>query len=125
MSEFLFKDFNRASAKQWKQKIQYDLKGEDYNNTLVWQSPEGVHVKPFYHADDFPESFSPIPGQPSSWSIAQKIFIDDVAIAQKIALDALERGAESIVFRADREFDFKALFAAFPNKDTPIYFELD
>ncbi len=125
MSEFLFKDFNGASARQWKQKIQYDLKGEDYNNTLVWQSPEGVHVKPFYHADDLPEGFSPIPGQPSSWSIAQKIFIDDVAIAQKIALDALERGAESIVFRADREFDFKALFAAFPNKDTPIYFELD
>ncbi|MDX1783208.1 MAG: methylmalonyl-CoA mutase, partial [Aequorivita vladivostokensis] len=66
MSDFLFEDFDEVSAKQWKQKIQYDLKGADYNETLVWQSPEGIHVKPFYHQDDFEEEFQPIPGQPKS-----------------------------------------------------------
>src|SRR5690554_2167603 len=125
MSEFLFQDFNGVSAKQWKQKIQYDLKGEDYNKTLVWQSPEGIHVKPFYHRDDFPGGFRPIPGQPDSWSITQKIFIDNVAIAKKIALDALDRGAESIIFAAEREFDLKTLFTDLPLKATPIYFELN
>ena len=31
MSTKLFDDFNQVSSKQWKQKIQFDLKGADYN----------------------------------------------------------------------------------------------
>jgi len=38
MSDSLFSEFESVSAKQWKQKIQVDLKGEDYNEKLVWQS---------------------------------------------------------------------------------------
>ncbi len=124
MSDFLFEDFDEVSAKQWKQKIQYDLKGADYNETLVWQSPEGIHVKPFYHQDDFEEEFQPIPGQPKSWKIAQKIFIDDEKIANNIALDAVERGAEAIIFSAAEEFDPKTVFKNFPFETASIYFNL-
>ena len=84
----LFKEFDPVSAKEWKQKIQADLKGADYNETLVWQSREGIHVKPFYHPDDFEKPFTPIPGQPTTWNIAQHIFIDDEAIANNLAIDA-------------------------------------
>src|SRR5690625_7616904 len=94
MSEFLFEEFKPVSAKAWKQKIQYDLKGEDYNEKLVWQSPEGIHVKPFYHQDDFSEPFQPVPGQPESWRILQEVFIDDPGKANRIAIHAVERGAE-------------------------------
>ena len=124
MSEFLFEDFDEVSAKQWKQRIQYDLKGADYNETLVWKSPEGVHVKPFYHEDDFTEDFPSIPGQPKSWKIAQKIFIDDEKIARNIALDAIERGAQAIIFTAAEEFDMKSLFKDFPFETTSVYFNL-
>ena len=123
MSEFLFDDFNDVSAKQWKQKIQYDLKGADYNDTLVWQSLEGVNVKPFYHSDDFNHSFPPIPGQPNTWNIGQEVFIDDYSKANHIALDALNRGAEAIVFRADKEFDLETVFKDFPFNKTKIYFQ--
>ncbi|MBT0609173.1 methylmalonyl-CoA mutase subunit beta [Aequorivita echinoideorum] len=124
MNDFLFEEFNEVSAKQWKQQIQYDLKGADYNEALIWQSPEGINVKPFYHADDFKENFRPVPGQPKSWKIAQSIFIDDEAIANKIALDAIDRGAESIIFSAEKEFDFNKTFASFPFEEIPIYFEI-
>jgi methylmalonyl-CoA mutase len=33
-------------------KIQFELKGADYNETLIWNSPEDIKVKPFYHSDD-------------------------------------------------------------------------
>ena len=124
MSKFLLEDFDEVSAKQWKQKIQFDLKGADYNETLVWQSPEGINVKPFYHKDDFKEDFQPIPGQPESWKIAQKIFIDDEKIANNIALDALERGAEAIIFTAAEEFESKTVFKDFPFETAIIYFNL-
>ena len=124
MSKFLFEDFDEVSAKQWKQIIQYDLKGADYNETLVWKSPEGVHVKPFYHEDDFNKDFQPIPGQPQSWKIAQKIFIDDEKIARNIAVDALERGAQAIIFTADEDFDIKSVFKDFPFETAAVYFTL-
>ncbi|PHR12315.1 MAG: methylmalonyl-CoA mutase [Aequorivita sp.] len=124
MSKFLFEDFDEVSARQWKQQIQYDLKGADYNETLVWQSPEGINVKPFYHEDDFKEGFQPVPGQPKSWKIAQEIFIDDEKIANHIALDALKRGAEAIVFTAAEDFDPKTVFKDFPFEQASIYFKL-
>ncbi len=124
MSNFLFDGFDEVSAKQWKQKIQYDLKGADYNETLVWQSPEGVNVKPFYHQDDFKEDFQPIPGQPQSWAIAQQVFIDDEKIANNIALDALERGAEAIIFTAAEDFDPRIVFKDFPFETATLYFNL-
>ena len=48
MSTFLFDEFEPISAAAWKQKIQVDLKGEDYNKTLLWKTDEGIIVKPFY-----------------------------------------------------------------------------
>ena len=53
MTKSLFKDFPEVSSKAWKQKIQVDLKGADYNETLIWNSIEGIDVKPFYHQDEF------------------------------------------------------------------------
>lgn len=119
-----FEEFDEISAKQWKQKIQYDLKGADYNESLVWQSAEGIHVKPFYHSDDFTTAFRDIPGQPQTWRIAQAIGIDDERIANHIALDAIERGAEAIVFSAEKEFAVEAVFKNFPFERTSIYFNL-
>ena len=49
----LFDDFDSISSKQWKQKIQFELDGADYNQTLIWNSPEDIQVKPFYHRDEF------------------------------------------------------------------------
>ncbi|KKL63187.1 hypothetical protein LCGC14_2177570 [marine sediment metagenome] len=42
MSKFLFDEFESISANAWKQKIQVDLKGADYNETLLWQTNEDI-----------------------------------------------------------------------------------
>lgn len=124
MNDFLFKEFDPASAKEWKQKIQADLKGADYNDALVWQSSEGIDVKPFYHRDNFEGDFSPIPGHPSQWSIAQEVFIDDEAIANRLILDAIERGASSVIVSSEKEFDPMLVFEGFPFKTVTIELQL-
>ena len=63
--EQLFTDFPAVSSKAWKQKIQADLKGADYNDTLIWESPEGIKVKPFYQADDLNQSLVSSPSNES------------------------------------------------------------
>ena len=124
MNEFLFSEFNSVSAKEWKQKIQVDLKGADYNDVLVWHSLEGINVKPFYHRDDFAGDFFPIPGHPTQWSIAQEVFIDDEAIANRLILDAIERGALTIIISSEKEFDPLLVFKNFPFETTTIQFKL-
>lgn len=123
MSEFLFNEFDTVSAKQWKQKIQVDLKGADYNDTLIWRSTEGIDVKPFYHRDDFQGSFPTIPGHPKNWSIAQEVFIDDASIANGIILESLNNGAEAIIIASEKEFDPSQVFKNFSFENTIIYFQ--
>ena len=98
MSKSLFNDFEGISSKAWKQKIQFDLKGADYNTTLIWKNNEGVDVKPFYHADEF----DALPGVSNTtateWKIGQSIIVSNAKHANSKAIDAIERGAESILF---------------------------
>ena len=98
MSKSLFNEFNPVSSKEWKQKIQADLKGADYNESLIWKTNESIDVKPFYHPDelvDFPNISNT---KVSEFKICQSIFVADEKKSNKKALDALQRGAESIKF---------------------------
>ena len=122
MSNSLFSEFNPVSAKQWKQKIQADLNGADYNETLVWQSLEGIHVRPFYHPDDFKNEQIIIPGHPSHWDVAQHIFIDDETISNHLMLEAVSRGAESVYVSAEKPFAWEKVFLGFPFEKAAIYF---
>ncbi len=94
----LFDAFPQVSSKAWKQKIQFDLKGLDYNESLVWESPEGIKVKPFYHSEDTRGNAVPPFPRKGKWNIGQHIFVADAIEANKKALDILQRGAESLWF---------------------------
>ena len=97
MKTKLYQDFEAVSSKQWKQQIQFELKGLDYNDTLVWESPEGIKVKPFYHQDEN-VTLHNITSEASHFKIMQNIFVFDVEKSNKKAKNALSRGAESIRF---------------------------
>lgn len=125
MAESLFNEFEPVSSKQWKQQIQYELKGADYNETLVWESPEGIKVKPFYHIDEARQPLNDIP-RGSAFSICQNIFVHDVEKSAARALSTLKRGAESLRFTIeDENTDVEKLVAALPLASTPVFFHLD
>lgn len=98
MTKTLFKEFPEASSKQWKQLIQYDLKGADYNETLIWKTDEGIHVKPFYHADEYEHLPDVSVTKATEWEICQTIFVANTEKSNLKAVNAIERGAESIKF---------------------------
>ncbi|WP_282074738.1 methylmalonyl-CoA mutase subunit beta [Maribacter aquivivus] len=93
----LFENFNPVSEKEWKQKIQYDLKGKDYNEEVVWNSPEGIKVKPFYHAEDL-EHITVTSSHITSWNIGQAIYSGNAIMANEKALKYIAKGAEAIRF---------------------------
>lgn len=120
----LFEEFDAISSKQWKQQIQFELKGADYNETLVWESPEGIKVKPFYHSDEF-EAKLTFNTKVSDFKILQNIFVFDVAKSNAKAIDSLNRGADSIRFTIDNEtVSIESLMNNLPTKNTTYYFNL-
>ena len=93
----LFQDFEKITSKQWKNQIQFDLKGADYNDTLVWESLEGIKVKPFYHNDEDAVT-NAVSTTNTQFSIVQDIYVNDTEKSLAKANEALNRGAESIRF---------------------------
>ena len=123
MSEKLFTDFDSVSSKQWKQQIQFELKGADYNETLVWTSPEDIKVKPFYHFDET-EKLAATSGT-HGFSICQDIFVHDLEKSIFRANDSINRGAESIRFTiADEKIDVVKLLESIPLEKIAVYFHL-
>lgn len=119
----LFPDFEKISSKQWKNLIQYDLKGADYNETLVWESLEGIKVKPFYHND---EDFvtNNVTTQNTHFAVLQAIYVYDLNKSADKANELLKRGAESIRFIVPtKETDVVSLLNNLENPKA-VYFQL-
>ena len=98
MSKALFNTFKEVSSKQWKQKIHVDLKGVDYNDTLIWHTAEGIDVKPFYHLDEIDAPLKASHTQASAFKVCQSIYVANIEKSNKKAIDVLSRGAQTIEF---------------------------
>lgn len=125
MSKLLFNEYKSVSAKAWKQKIQLDLKGDDYNEALIWNSPEGIDVKPFYHADEFKNLPETSTTKATSWKICQTIYVSNVEHANIKTIDVLNRGADSIKFIVPtKDISIDKLLKDIDLTSTQIHFEL-
>lgn len=120
----LFNEFETVSSKEWKQKIQFELKGADYNDTLVWESLEGIKVKPFYHQDELENTIN-IKTNVSNFKILQDIFVFDVEKSNKKAKNSIERGADSIRFTLENEnISLHDLMNNLPTENVSYFFNL-
>lgn len=125
MAKNLFDDFNPVSAKLWKQKIQFELNGADYNETLIWNSPEDIKVKPFYDKEDATKKYD-VAAKASQFKICQNIFVFDIEKSIERALDSLNRGAESLSFTIENDtVDVVKLLEKLPLENVAVYFHLN
>jgi len=126
MSKSLFNDFEGVPSKAWKQKIQVDLKGADYNDTLIWKTNEGIDVKPFYHADEFKTLPEVSKSKATQWKICQSIEVTDAKDANLKAIEAIKHGVESILYQIKSEtISIKYLFQNIDIASIPIEIKCD
>ncbi|MBN1388840.1 MAG: methylmalonyl-CoA mutase small subunit [Bacteroidales bacterium] len=116
--EKLFNQFPPVSTEEWINKIKDDLKGQDFERSLVWKTMEGFSVNPFYRGEDivrlphlntppgeFPFLRGTYPGR-NEWYIRQDINVNDPVAANKNALDILNRGVTSLGFVFGEEVEY-------------------
>ena len=106
--ERLFSEFPPVSTEEWMETITKDLKGADFNKKLVWKTPEGFPVNPFYRAQDLenisfthaePGQFPYVRGmktEDNDWEIRQDFLVSDISRCNALAREAAAKGAESV-----------------------------
>ncbi len=121
----LFQEFPPVTFIEWMQKIEEDLKGNSFEK-LIWKYADKIHLNPFYREEDLKGleyldadsgSFPFVRNSKTKlneWKLRQDIEVTDVAYANKKAVDAIERGANSINFKISENLhltygDFKLL----------------
>lgn len=110
MTQSLFDAFEPSSYEQWKQQAIKDLKGKDFEQTLLWTTIEGFSVQPYYDNETSDnlrvESVqqvqingkNPLVG---GWRVREEVLVWDEKIANNQAVQAIEGGVDVITFRLD------------------------
>ncbi|MDE6170396.1 MAG: methylmalonyl-CoA mutase small subunit, partial [Duncaniella sp.] len=107
--EKLFDQFPPVSTAEWRAKVEADLKGAPFDKKLVWRTNEGFNVQPMYRLEDVENlaTTNSLPGEypyirgtrtENDWLVRQEIVADTPAEANKIALDVLGKGVNSLGF---------------------------
>ena len=134
-TENLLQEFPPVSTQSWEDAIRKDLKGADYSKRLIWQTAEGLAVKPYYRAEDIagldylqaaPASFPFVRGArlTGDWRIREEIDATDPEQANCAACSAVAAGAEEIAFlnaEIGNSSDLAMLLANL--QEIPVHFE--
>ena len=108
--EKLFDQFPGISYDEWRAKVETDLKGADFNKKLVWRTNEGFNVEPIYRAEDIADfkTTESLPGEypfirgtrtNNEWLTRQEILSEDPTEANKVAIEVLGKGVNSLGFK--------------------------
>jgi len=135
----LFEEFPSVETSQWEELILKDLKGADYEKKLVWNTIDGLKIKPYYRAEDLEKLvyLQSLPGEypynrgncisSNKWDIRQDIKVTTIDETNKKAVNYISRGANAIGFVFDDDFeisqtDFSNLVKNIDLKQTKIHF---
>jgi len=138
-TEDLFSVFPPITKGQWKEKVISDLKGADFEKKLVWHPAEPFKVDPYFTAEDLADlqylrhyhgafySNSGTRQAARHWSNREKILVNDPEIANALAVEALNGGADGILFDLSGQEDtnLRLLLGDIPSRDCSISFLIE
>ncbi len=117
----LFSEFEPSSKEKWFLKVLDELNGNDFDKTLNWHPFSGSTIFPIYTSQDlneksFLEVYQHASGNredtgmgPRKWHYLETITVDDYRAANRKALQALNTGADGVIFKLDAMISFDAM----------------
>lgn len=120
MEKKILNEFIKTNPKLWTKNIIDDLKKLGYNEIPKYNSKENITIEPFY-TDNIKSIDSKYP---NSWSIAQKIDVNNSLVANSKALELIKKGANSIHFNIqNNSISLEDLLNKIPIEKTELFFK--
>ena len=88
--------FPDVSSKAWKQRIQYELSGADYNTEMLYQTTAGIKTKPFYNPEDQIELYATDSRTKAPFKIGHELYCNHSQMTNKKAIWCFEKGCDQL-----------------------------
>ena len=101
----ILKDFSAVPTETWEKAIHVDLRGADYAKKLVWNSDEGITVRPYYRREDLKDLESQMGAIPGTFPFVrgrgsqywEQLESAGEVVADAIRVDAIHEQGGTIV----------------------------
>lgn len=94
----LFQEFAPVSRAEWKKKATAELKDTPYEK-IVWKTPDGFELEPWYSREELPSFLDVPPGKPdNSWTNCRFITVIDPEAANRSALKSFRQDVSGFEF---------------------------
>tara|TARA_B100001109_G_scaffold255888_1_gene262268 strand:+ start:4074 stop:5393 length:1320 start_codon:yes stop_codon:yes gene_type:complete len=105
----LFQEFESISDESLREKVIQDLKGKDFEETLVWEDECGIKHQPYYRASDLDklndlDEIQACQKKQSNWNVLQSFSIQEENVKSKIQ-NALDFGVDQVILREVNSLD--------------------
>ncbi len=94
----LFEDFKPTSKQEWMDRVNIDLKGADFDRTLVWKNLNKINFQPFYNAEDNQVLLNNTGENSQTLINYRNITVTTAETANSLALKAIEEGMTGLLF---------------------------
>lgn len=105
----LFSEFTPVTKEQWIEKVNADLKGEDFNKKLVWKHINNFNLQPFYGHDDVLNYVANTGENAKNLINYRNIQVESASAANSLALQAVNEGATGLLFSIKETISIDAL----------------
>lgn len=132
MEQKLFTEFPEITKNDWISQVNKDLKGKNFDDTLVWHSLENFDIQPYYAKEDLDNL--PIEAiqaaqknkNAASWQNRPLVEYINEKVTNGLIVSYLQRGADAINIDFSNtdlnQVDLVKLLNNIKLSDTPIYF---
>lgn len=132
MEQKLFTEFPEITKNDWINQVNKDLKGKNFDDTLVWHSLENFDIQPYYSKEDL--EYLPIEAiqsvqknkKTTSWQNRPSVKYINEKETNSLIISYLQRGADAVMVDFSNtdinQVDLVKLFNNIKLSDTPIYF---
>lgn len=94
----LFTDFKPVTKQEWIDRVNTDLKGEDFNKKLVWKTLNNIDFQPFYTADDASRFLTHTGENAQALINYRHIEVTTAEAGNEKALKAIKEGVTGLIF---------------------------
>lgn len=125
----LFSEFSPASKEIWKQQTIKDLKGKDFEATLLWNTAEGIVVEPYYAAEDLAdERFVEIQASQAKnagWLNQPQVEVGEEKETNSQLKALLQKGVDALTLdlTKNKKIELTKVLDGIKLSETPVFFQ--